>query len=225
MSLVAYRVGRSCMAGQHVNLTTVQSTINNSWTCLLNPGISLLLLKSWVCWSISSHQLVQPRIQACALNSQKLQIKQKHHRQRRIGRSVINTNSRGNVVLSHLGWRNSHGSSGIKNRTPCFVVFVGNFPRMQTLTWATENSIRATRISNCLPEGQVHFFLFREPWSRAPMKIWMFWTTGQDPACSTGRGWCSDSRRRRCKSIGSEQFGHPVLKFPANLDTLFLNPD
>ena len=27
-----------------------------------------------------------------------------------------------------------------------------------------------------------------------------------------------------CKSIVSEQFGHPVLKFPANLDTLLLNP-
>ena len=26
------------------------------------------------------------------------------------------------------------------------------------------------------------------------------------------------------KSIVSEQFGHPVLKVPANLDTLFLNP-
>ena len=25
-----------------------------------------------------------------------------------------------------------------------------------------------------------------------------------------------------CNSV-SEQFGHPVLKFPANLDTLFLN--
>ena len=27
-----------------------------------------------------------------------------------------------------------------------------------------------------------------------------------------------------CKYIVSEQFGHPVLKFPANLDILFLNP-
>ena len=27
-----------------------------------------------------------------------------------------------------------------------------------------------------------------------------------------------------CKYIVSEQFGHPVLKFPSNLDTLFLNP-
>ena len=114
---------------------------------------------------ISSHQLVQPRIQALgALNSQKLQIKQKHHRQRRIGRSVINNElKRKRCVCPILVEGNSHGSSGIKNRTPCFVVFVGNFPRMQTLTWATENSIRATRISNCLPEGQVHFFLFREP--------------------------------------------------------------
>ena len=27
-----------------------------------------------------------------------------------------------------------------------------------------------------------------------------------------------------CKSIVSEQFGHPVLKFAANFDTLVLNP-